>query len=58
MKKFLDIAAMGFFVVIGLVIIFVQAGTTGTSGGKQSSDILNASGSALSNVATALEGRG
>jgi hypothetical protein len=57
-KRFLELAAYGFFVAIALVIIFVQAGTTGESGGKQSADILSSGSKGLAEIATALEGRG
>lgn len=58
MKRFLEIAGYGFFVAIALVIVFVQAGTTGESGGKQTGDILSSGAEGLAKVATALEGRG
>lgn len=58
MKRFLEIAAYGFFIAISLVIIFVQAGTTGESGGKQTGDILSSGSEGLAKIATALEGRG
>lgn len=58
MKRFLELAAYGFFVVIALVIIFVQAGTTGESGGRQTGDILSSGSEGLAKIATALEGRG
>lgn len=58
MKRFLELAAYGFFVTIALVIIFVQAGTTGESGGRQTGDILSSGSEGLAKIATALEGRG
>lgn len=58
MKKILEVIAYGFFVAIALVVIFVQAGTTGESGGKQSAEIVAGSAEGLAKVATALEGRG
>ena len=58
MKKFLEISAYGFFIAIALVVIFVQAGTTGESGGKQSAEIMKGGAEGLAKVATALEGRG
>lgn len=58
MKRFLEIVAYGFFIAIALVIIFVQAGSTGESGGKQSADIMQGGAKGLAEVATALEGRG
>jgi len=57
-KRILEIAAYGFFIAVSLVIIFVQAGTTGESGGKQSGEILGSSAKGLAEIATALEGRG
>lgn len=58
MKRFLEIAAYGFFIAIALVIVFVQAGTTGESGGKQTADILGSGSKGLADIASALEGRG
>lgn len=57
-KRFAEIFAYGFFIAVALVIIFVQAGTTGESGGKQSGEILNSGSEGLAKIATALEGRG
>lgn len=49
--------AIGFFGVIALGIVFVKAGRQGgASGGEQSAMIIKASGSALHDVATGLEG--
>lgn len=58
MKRFLEIAGYGFFIAIALVVIFVQAGTTGKSGGTQTAEILSGGADGLAKVATALEGRG
>lgn len=56
--KFLKWLAFGFFGAVALAIVFVQAGTTGESGGKQAGEILRSFGQAGATVATALEGRG
>ena len=56
MGKAVQIAIYGFMAGIALFIVFVKAGTTGESGGKQTADILNAGGSSLAQVASALEG--
>lgn len=59
MKKVVEYAVIGFFVAIVAAIIFVQAGKAGgKSGGEQSADIINATGSALSNTAKGLQGAG
>ncbi len=58
MKRFLEIAGYGFFAAVALVIVFVQAGTTGESGGRQTADILSSGSDGLAKIATALEGRG
>lgn len=45
-----------FFLAVIASIIFVSAGRRGgRSGGQQSADIINATGSSLSNVANAVE---
>lgn len=58
MRRFLEIFAYGFFIAVALVVVFVQAGTTGESGGKQSAEIMQGGAKGLAEVATALEGRG
>ena len=58
MRRFAEIVGYGFFIAIALVIVFVQAGTTGESGGRQTADILNSGSEGLAKIATALEGRG
>jgi len=58
LKRFAELFAYGFFIAIALVIIFVQAGTTGESGGKQTGEILSSGSEGLAKIATALEGRG
>lgn len=58
MKQILGLAVTGFFVAVVFAIVFVQAGRSGQSGGQQSATILDASGSAISNVAKGLEGAG
>lgn len=58
MKRILEIAGYGFFIAIALVVVFVQAGTTGESGGRQTADILGSGSEGLAKIATALEGRG
>lgn len=55
MKGVLHTAVLGFFVAVIAAIIFVQAGKSGQSGGQQSSAVIKAGGSALSNVAAGLE---
>lgn len=54
--KTLEAFFLGFFAVIALFIVFVKAGSTGTSGGAQTGIILQSTGNALSNVASSLEG--
>ena len=54
--KTLEAFFLGFFAVIALFIVFVKAGSTGTSGGAQTGVILQSAGNALSNVASSLEG--
>ena len=57
-KKFFEYIALGFFVAVGLFIVYVQAGKYGgRSGGQQTADILGGFGSAGAELATALEGR-
>lgn len=58
MRRILEIAGYGFFIAIALVVVFVQAGTTGESGGRQTADILSSGSDGLAKIATALEGRG
>jgi hypothetical protein len=47
---------VGIFVAIVAAIIFVKAGRSGESGGKQSAQIIGATGSAFAQGATALQG--
>lgn len=54
--KTLKFVAAGFFMVIGVFIVFVKAGTTGTSGGQQTALIAGGFGNGLATVAKALEG--
>jgi hypothetical protein len=56
--KVLEYIAAGALVVMGLVVVFVQAGKTGVSGGTQAAQIINASGKNAGNVISALEGNG
>jgi hypothetical protein len=57
MGKYLELAIGGFFTAVVAVIIFVRAGQKGgRSGGQQTADIITASGQAINNVATGLEG--
>lgn len=56
MSKTIQTLVFGFMAAIALAIVFVKAGTTGESGGKQTADILNAGGQALAQVTSALEG--
>jgi hypothetical protein len=48
--------AIGFFGAIVATIVFVKAGSSGQTGGQQTAEIVTGSGTALANVATALEG--
>jgi hypothetical protein len=57
MGRLAHTALIGFFLAVVAGIIFVQAGRqTGVSGGAQSSQIINAGASGISNVAKGLEG--
>lgn len=57
MKEVLRWAFIGFFGVIALGIVFVKAGKAGgQSGGQQSAAIIQASGNAIANVGSSLEG--
>lgn len=57
--KAAEIFFVGFFAVIGLAIVFVQAGSKGgganQSGGTQAGSIIGALGNALTSVGTGLE---
>jgi len=55
--KLLQAVVIGVFVAIVAVIIFVRAGQrSGSSGGQQSSQIINASGDSFAKVVSSLEG--
>lgn len=59
MSRWIHTAVIGFFVAVVAGIVFVQAGRqSGVSGGQQSAQIINAGGSAVSNVAAGLESGG
>ncbi len=50
--------ALGFFLTISLVIVFVTAGEkTGVSGGDQAKAIFDGASKGVASVAVALEGR-
>lgn len=56
MKDTLHLFFIGFFAVIALGIIFVQAGAkSGIGGGEQTAAIINSAGNSLSHVAKSLE---
>lgn len=44
-----------FFAAVIVSIVFVSAGKTGESGGKQTADVIYAGGSTLANTAKGLE---
>ncbi len=61
MKDLLGKIFMGLVFVLALTVIFVKAGTQtpggkGVSGGQQAADIINAAGSAGSNLAQGATG--
>ncbi len=57
--KWLEYLGVGALVIMGLVVVFVQAGKAGgATGGAQASQIISASGTSGSQLVSALEGNG
>lgn len=55
-KKIGTLVITGFFVAVVAAIVFVKAGASGESGGKQTADILGGFGDLAAKTANALEG--